>query len=284
MKCNVEVLCPFDSCQKKYSKVSSFSAHLTRCHYALKNMPSSCDLGNHFEIIDANQQSAENITFQGVSLLNEGPVFQSPTTSVNMERELVLFYGMLQHKDLVAASTVKAISDHFRSLLAKSNMHLIDQLSSALKSAGVTEIVAANVVQELQNSSLSAPCSYFESTLRSQYTRTLCLRHNFSFISPVAMNLQCKEDLTETFSSQYVLIFESLQALFNHKAVRYQFLNPTNVSCTTANMFKDFKDGLVFQSNPLFNSGAKTIQIVFFIRMCLKLQIPSVLVRASICY
>ena len=31
-----KVLCPYEGCQKKYCRVSSFSAHLSRCHDALK--------------------------------------------------------------------------------------------------------------------------------------------------------------------------------------------------------------------------------------------------------
>ena len=148
---------------------------------------------------DDNHANTESLL--EVSLDCSHLISQSPPRFSNMEKEIFLFYSLLQHKYMVASSTVNAVVHHAHNLLMKSSENLLDHMSSTLKRFDVNETIVANVMQEMQSKSLPLH-SYFECTLRSKYSRQLYLQSHFSYIPPITMNLQTKEDSTELFSYQ----------------------------------------------------------------------------------
>ena len=257
MRNHVTVTCPYSNCLRRYTKVSLFSAHLSRCHNTASCMPSDpSETGMPINLNEAPVDVSVSSNVEHTVHLDEARAAQSRS----MEKELVLFYNFLQNKCLVPSNTVSDYVEHVKSLLLNLSVHMSEQFLVVLKRFNIEESVIANVMQDLQ-SNASILSSHFDGTLRSQHTRQVFFRRNFNFVAPIAFNLQSAEDPTETFTYQYVPILQSLKALFKNETVQQQFLNQIT---SQPDFYKDFKDGLLLKNNPLFNSQAKTIQILLY--------------------
>ena len=178
---NCEIQCPFSNCSSKYSILSSFTSHISRCHrLCAQNQPHHCstvetdmqvndDLGNALDIPCCSESSPNS------------------TASVITETDLyALFLLKLESKLIVPQSTIQVIFEEFLHLAKSADKHLSTVLSNDL---GLSEIQSEQLKVAFDNLSLSATLATNGKLFNTIYKRSSYYKSKFNYVSPVEIFL-----------------------------------------------------------------------------------------------
>ena len=266
--------CPFEKCLKHFSKKSSFSSHLSRCHSTLTL---SC-LDNRFKINnddvinnsvtrscgddDAVSSRPTAIAPESTSdsLLDAGlhDAELSFTDNDLFKRNLALFYLKLQAKLLIPASTVQLIADEFTNIHELNQEYLLAKTKIKLMAAGLACENVDSVLYEMKCSDLLV--AYNRGEFRNDYMRKKYYKQQLHYIQPKSYFLEVDNNGQDR-CAQYVPVIQTIQGLFRHNSVRMQYLNPLPKK---DGFLKDVFDGSVFCDNPLYKQDPNALKIILY--------------------
>ena len=256
-----EIQCPYKDCDKRFSKKSSYSAHLSRNHrncspgsyrasvhvLSLDDSPTcSSECVDNFEETDQEHDKFDSL---------EAENFQEQYTE-----NLALFYLKLQAKCLLPSSIIQTVISEFQTVHDLERDFTSQRLQQKLVELDVTENQKQAILEEFNSKDLLKSCN--SSLLRTDYTRKAFFKKKINYVPPVPIYLGKNTNRRECFS-QYVSLLDSLKALFHQKSVREQHSNLLQ-SKHSESIFEDITDGKTFKRNELFQNSPNSVKVLLY--------------------
>ncbi len=155
------VSCPFQQCDKSFSVVSTFTAHVSRKHSDCSevNLIDSVALphGMH-ECSEQHHEMSQDFLCSDTDGV-EQDTFGESVDEDQFLRHLALFYLKLQSKCLIPSSTVQIIVDHLQEIHEMSHSHLLFKLREKLSALEVAEADINAIFEILQSENLFQTCN-----------------------------------------------------------------------------------------------------------------------------
>ena len=247
---------PYTGCAKVYKVVSSFSAHVSRKHFASilddKNADASnLSLGQNFEQCHETESiECDNATCN----LEDHDV----NVAVSLLRKHALFFMKLQFQFLIPESTVTKLIYELDNFQRETQTNCNDIMRKIL----IDFNIDYSTIEKIMNSydeKLSKICG--NTCLFSAYLRKLFYQNNFNCVLSVGMRLGDTMTHEPTPTFEYIPILKTLQFLFQDPAVREDYLNPVQ---KLSNKLRDFCDGNLFGLNDLFRNDKSSLQMILY--------------------
>lgn len=176
---------------------------------------------------------------------------------------LALFYLRMQAKMLLPASTISTLIEEFQEVCTNAISQVFVKLHEELSQLEIPEERICSIIDGLSKANLLK--MYNEGFFRSDTTRKIYFKKNFSYVEPIQVHLGFGASGKEHFC-QYVPVKETLKALLNQPSVRKQY-NVSKINLPEdPNVLEDVRDGKIFKDsfevvNPL-GSGKKTHKLL----------------------
>ena len=240
IRMNCEIQCPFRNCSSRYSKVSSFSSHLSRCHRDVSHDEQLCSTGSvniqelqKIEELDCSANDSFTSVSQTRSAANSG------NDTIEMTRDIINPFAMLllklESKLLVPQSTIQILVEELMHITESTDEHLKTVLTKKLD---LPETHCSSLKRVFENESLS-------SLLNNKHLNTIHKRRNyyetnFHYVAPIEIFLGeinsikccCHYIPIKTQLSTYLQLFK--EVLFERPKSK-------------VNILSDFWDGNLYQ-------------------------------------
>lgn len=249
------ITCPFPGCARTYKKKSSFESHISRCHrFAMQQAhvdeQRSLDSFDHSPDQEVGASCDVGSQSNGDFVRNQSQVIDA----------FGLLYLRLLSEHLVPSSTVQIISEAFFDLQNNNLEQMLSELRRKLDSVGISDSTSQEVLHLLSDNDQILKAHSSSGVLRSPYARKEYFKERFSYVEPVAILLgKNKKNQDATF--HYVPIIDTLKALLYDESVVSQCLNPLS---TEVGVLRDFVDGIVHKSIPLFDQQSDAVKLLLF--------------------
>ncbi len=252
------VSCPFQQCDKSFSVVSTFTAHVSRKHSDCSevNLIDSVALphGMH-ECSEQHHEMSQDFLCSDTDGV-EQDTFGESVDEDQFLRHLALFYLKLQSKCLIPSSTVQIIVDHLQEIHEMSHSHLLFKLREKLSALEVAEADINAIFEILQSENLFQTCN--SQKLKTDQKRKTFFKNTFNYVAPVPLCLGTNEAGKECFS-QYVSIKETIGSLLQidtvteHRKQVFSGVRP-----------HDVWDGSNLKGNELLNTDASSFSLILY--------------------
>ncbi|XP_071810939.1 uncharacterized protein [Apostichopus japonicus] len=263
------VLCPFNNCESSFTKKSSFTSHLSRCHKSdmTDHIPAELiAIENNFE----NQDDATVYAEFDANSLDELEVLQETDNVEDLfVQNLLLFYLQLESKYLLPSSTVQHIVEQFNDIHSLGQTVIFQKLLSKLTDElDIPEQTAKELINEMKSSDLLSECS--TGPLRSDYIHKSTYKKKFNYVAPVPIKLG-RNDNNREREFQYIPIKDSLQNLFKNKSVQEEYLytkfpmyHGNRRPNEEGKVFYDITDGAAFKENAFFQDNPNALKLILY--------------------
>ncbi|CAK8689047.1 unnamed protein product [Clavelina lepadiformis] len=274
IKCHIRkghlVKCP--ECDRQYRLVSSFSSHISRCHFKTNDNVEYLVSSNVHQLDNSEQgfsstaciySNMDSDNLSGSSTVSRELSRRTPSVDMGMLTwEYALFYCSLQYKHLIPDNTINEIISKLGTLQAFHKSYYENCFKELLSGLSANPDEINNLLSTF--SKMVAPFSLVNEIgpLRSSYSREQYYSTRFTYVDPIAFKLNPLEVMVgRGLQFHYVPILKSIQALFSNDSVKQQFLFPENSDPG----LHDIRDGLAFQQSDFFQQyGMKALQIVLY--------------------
>lgn len=286
------VTCPFVACKRSFTNKSTFASHVSRCHGRsfwadvagtdIESVPTvQQDEGCALETESRSAQSpcsAVQSTSSETNLSDGLPIEGCSTAHEKSEQGITdyqeghghqrsqivdavgRFYLRLLSECLLPSRTVQLISEALFDLQSNNLDLMVDAVRQKLQEDGLNQDAAKAVISKMLESDVLTGLHNSSGIFRTSYTRTGYFQKSFSYVEPVAILLgQNRKKQAAHF--HYVPLIETLKVLLKDKSVKQQFMTP---DVSQPGVYKDFTDGTVFKSIPLFHDHPDALQLLLF--------------------
>ena len=243
------VLCPYDGCVNKFSKRSSFSAHLSRKHRYMTQKSYS-----------AQNIYAENCTIEEKKIITETDgKFEVKSSDIYLS--LAQFCLRLITKFHVPYSAIDVIMSEISNIHDMTQENLVSRMKTELeKFESISECNRSEILKQFSSNNLFTEVFSDKSLLKSDYLRKKYFKQNFNYIEPIEIRLgKNKQNKVATY--HYVPILASLTAFVQHPSVKRQLLNP--ILPNDSNVLCDYVDGSIFKTTQFFQDS-KNLKIFLY--------------------
>lgn len=257
-----KIICPFISCNRFYQVKSSFSSHVSRCHWDSMNTIKRVTLKNnyvndHQESNVSNYNSANDVN----EIFEDGNILNDSTLNQNFVRNLALFYLKLETKHLLPSSTIQKISEEILELSNCNNEIICEKIKQKLLTYSTSPDEAEQIVSEIRNNNLIS--IYNLEFFKTDYKRKCFYKRNFyNYVEPVNIYLGINK-LKKPSYCQYIPIAKTLQNIFNHKDINKMSSDYVNKKVSDG-VFRDVWDGKVFKENLLFMHEPESLPLILY--------------------
>ena len=298
----LEICCPFHGCDKHFSKKSSFTSHLSRCHrnYSVQDVAKKFlvdhDLGRQ-----SGSHDCEDNLFEPNVPISESDIeenedhelanadFGPDTWVTDYTKCIALFLLKLQTKNLIPVKTIQGIVDELHFMQQSAIDLSVSYIKGKVATIGLSE-EAHKEVDDIINSMENLSCSLMSKSesefrsktnpdlqkpecgiLRSDYLRKKYFQREFKYVAPNEIVLEEKESTHSTHKKKkecfhYVPIQETLKVMCEDKSMKNHMLRlPMEKE---RGVFEDVHDGRVFKRNAFFTENPNSLQIILFQDAC----------------
>ena len=260
LRSEVEVKCPISACSCTYTKVSSFSSHLSCVHkHKAPSVTTSQTLHNTSELFlsdaaDALSESGNEYTSKDTLTTGTIQIFNDVEKSGgndNLVAPFVMFLLKLESKLLVSQNAIQAIVNEVKMLSESADEYLKSEL---MKSLEMPEIQLSKFHRIMDNASLSASLLKHHNIFGTAYCRKQYYQKNFSYVAPVEVYLG--ENSSGKCSLHYIPIIGLLQMFLTNCTETLSYSSSSNAP----DMLCDFWDGNLYK----YLSGQDSINIFLY--------------------
>jgi hypothetical protein len=255
------IACPYQQCGRQYSLISSFTAHISRCHYTSLNVATSSVVTENTGMPlhdDTNAANDSDIITSDVASPENYDNCDFPTNEIH--HNMASFFLKMQCQHHVPATTVQFIAEEIHNIhqmsIRRMQCAILDSLSSNV-SGDILNTVLQSVIQ---NDPVNLALEKENGLLRSIYLRKEYYRKKMEYITPLKICLGLHQS-AECFA-YYVPIKSTLQNLCMHNSVMQSVNTKRNVRDSL--VYGDYFDGEEFRSNKYFNSHGTALHIILF--------------------
>nr|XP_054930443.1 uncharacterized protein LOC126537830 isoform X1 [Dermacentor andersoni] len=263
-----KVTCPL--CKKAYNKKASFSSHLSRYHGKYLCSVSDVEVQEPRPVSatvttpphDAEQtgsNSSEEEELPSTLALHQGSMQESCKNHVSTA--FAHLYLRLLSERHVPSSTVQIISEAIYDIQNANASAMASCLKEKLREKAVNSDDIDKLIDETFESDYvlalhRAPDGVF----RTEHSRSSFFKKEFLYVSPVEILLgKNKKNKNATF--HYVPILSTLEAMLENEDV----ISPCDrILPETPGVLKDFTDGNMFQSIPLYKEHPEALKLILF--------------------
>ncbi len=257
------ISCPFQQCDKSFSVVSTFTAHVSRKH-------SDCLEVNLIDSValphGMNECTEQHLEISQDFLCSDTDGLEQDTfgESVVEDQFLIhpaLFYLKLQSKCLIPSSTVQIIVDHLQEIHEMSHSHLLFKLREKNCALEVSE-ADINTIFEILKVKISFRLLNHKSLKLIKKERYF-FKNTFNYVVPVPLCLGTNEAGKECFC-QYFSIKETIGFLLQidtgteHCKQVFSGVRPHDV-------LHDVWNGSNLKGNKLLNTDASSFSLILYL-------------------
>lgn len=253
LKSGVRITCPHKSCSRIFSKITSFTSHLSRYHTLTK-------IKNKVgEIVPIDSDNTNKDIAHEIRLteLPESVMYQ-PENFESFVRDTSLFFMRLQAQHNISSNVVQIIFDELNKFCFRTLDSSLSYLSQKLiTNLGLPpETIKRFLLDTYQQNELIK----VQEVLKSDYLRKVYFKKEFNFIKPVCVRLGYNKFNMQTFF-HYVPILKSLTTFLGNESVLSQLMHPIG---TTEGHISDYKDGFYFKEHQFWNSEKLALEILLY--------------------
>lgn len=251
--CSETIQCPFQNCLKTYSIISSFKAHIYRCHRSVVFNPQMNQQTNYNEVLDV-ESSCDFVQSSELNSLES--IFPVHT---DLLRKIGLFLLKLKAKYHITNQAIQEIVECSHSIVDIQ----LNQLEIHIFKIFEEHIGSDNILkEEIKKLFLTQNKMIFNDFL-SDHKRLLYFRSELGLIEPVEISLGYNSK-RQFCTFQYVPLLPTLNKILQHEDVCTEVFSPIfrNDGC-----YRDIADGLYFKTNPLFaltEKGPPPLVLLFY--------------------
>lgn len=283
------ILCPFQPCRNKFSKLQNFRTHCSRYHRNIEmvepEITYNLDGGaigfsddvdeDGFDIAaddeeedeeDEDDDNEEDDYDSGLDCeANGNRTKHDNVYPENMVRDHVgKFYLWLEGVLLIPTTKVQAISEEVASLLEMSHHRIKVSLKQELITEGMDEnrsekiiesVMKRDVVYNTHHKGMDAV------NLTTDHMRKQFIKNRCAFIEPVQVPLGSNKSGKKKFA-HYIPLRDTLNVMFNDTTVQ-DHIDASFNKVNTPGIYEDFTDGSAFTDHPICGL-MKSIQIILF--------------------
>lgn len=284
------ILCPFQPCHLKFTKVSTFSVHVSQYHKVIASGDQTQQTAPQEQVVHANYDidvGDDNFDLDSCSIssdhsadsddefedaigTSEEEALSSSANQENIFPENMvrdhcgLFYLMLEGELLIPALKVQRLSEEISRLLRMSHQRLKTAFIAELRRAGLEEekidplITAAlrkDTVFNVHHKGMDV-VDLSSAHMRRQFYIRKCV-----MLEPVVISLG-ENDQGKKKYAHYIPIDDTLHHVLNDDSIQEQ-IQASFSRKSTPGVFKDFIDGSVFKDHPICGQ-MDSIQLIMF--------------------
>lgn len=281
------ISCPFQPCQNKFSKVSTFRTHMSQYHRAIDvgnpdefvgerdgriyfnsdyeesdNGDSDIeDFGHEIDASDDNEEEPQQIPFDP---FQENGEEENIYPDYLVRDHLVKFYLLLEGELVLPSKKVQRISEELAIMSRISHHQIKAALKTEMAKAGIEKRSAETII----NASLKKDIIYAVHhknmdvlDLTTNYLRLKAFKQRCSFLEYESIPLGRNDAGKKKFAS-FIKIKDSLLHMFNDISIQKEIEASFSREPGT-DIFSDFTDGSTFTQHPIC-SNMESIQIILF--------------------
>lgn len=295
LKAGYVILCPFQPCINKFSKLATFGVHVSQYHKELINQdvsesqdglgnpisdsdhvreiddPPSADDASHFNSSSSEDDSDDELgfgrecNFGAEQASSENAAGHEDVYPENMVRDHIgSFYLMMEGELLIPGLKVQRISEEISLLLEMSHHRLRVAFSAELKRAGVAD----EKIEEVIDASLKKDTifnvhhkgrdisDFTTAHLRFEFYRRKCV-----MLESTEIELG-EDDAGKKRFAHFIPPDETLFHLLLDESVQEQ-VEDSFTRNSTPGVFQDFTDGSIFKNHPIC-SQMDCLQLICF--------------------
>ncbi|XP_067217409.1 uncharacterized protein [Linepithema humile] len=252
----LEVTCPYNTCNKKYDRVNSFSGHLTKYHKCQILIPTTVDMN----IDDGLEVNSENIDYREK---DEDLTITKNTSDEDDNDEdydnrdsfinaLAIFYLKLECEYFIPESTIQYIVEELKTLTVHEQERVKRSLKKHLQKEGISFSQVNKILKDVFSDN---SCSTKFKELQTIYSRKEFYKSHFHFVWPK------KKPLSKGEFFHFVPISETLKALFHDKSLDFNISAPVQYE---DGLFKDFTDGSAFRTSKFFKENPNGLRLILY--------------------
>ena len=249
------VKCPVTDCKRYYRVVSSFAAHISRCHSTITRCNDTGAESDHGEMQEDVLEEDGAGTSDQISATDF--VSSSSTKSVSLLMQSYMFWMELEYLHLIPTSTVDHVIKELSNLL---KLHKKQTLEDAREYLSCHNIDLGSVNAAFDLSTYNSNSSDW--LPQSSKQRKLFVQQHLPCVEPVEyriVSLLGSSQKSKTYC--YIPVVKTLKSLFQNDTVKNQFFNPEPYS--PAGVYCDLKDGAVFKNNALLQQN-NSINLILY--------------------
>ncbi|XP_070525461.1 uncharacterized protein [Cardiocondyla obscurior] len=249
----LEVTCPYNGCDKKYKRVSSFTGHLTKKHRILTKTddlnynPDNVLQLNFLE--EANQNLVPNNINENSS--DEEDIIEDDELFI---KALSTFYLKLECQYLIPESTIQYIVEELKILIEHEHKRIEQKLKDHFQKSNMFTFTP-EVQQILKDVFQNNTNSIISKKMQTTFLRKQFYKSHFNFI------WSKKKILANGQFLHYIPILETLKTLFYNKSLDFDINMPVQHE---NNLLKDFTDGNAFKSNTFFKENPNGLRLILY--------------------
>ncbi|XP_047136285.1 uncharacterized protein LOC124813381 [Hydra vulgaris] len=250
IKKRVSIKCPYEECTCRYKVISSFTAHLSRCHQIHKTT---------FEQSQINISSSET----NLDHLNIDKNIDANEFNINdMIHNIGLFLLKLQCQYHIPSTTIQFIVTEMLNLNTinqyQTERILIEKLSYYIPEKDVHNIIQAVKMKD----PFVIGFSKDRGLLRSTYIRKEYYKKNMNFVGPMEISLGRNEHGFECYT-YYVPIKETLKRICQNTNFASLISQQANINPSSCS-YSDYFDGEAFLNNPFFQKHPNSLHLILY--------------------
>ena len=175
-------------------------------------------------------------------------------------QNLALFYLKLTAKHHVPVSTVQLVIQEMQSMHALSQNCLKQHIEGTLREKLIPEPEINDITEHILSNDIFNSVHAERGPLSTEYRRKQYYKEHFNYVNPISILLGYDKDNIKRYF-EYVPIIETVETLLKDPSLKAQFINPI---LPEKGVLRDFMDGLVAQSNPLFIKFPNSIKLILY--------------------
>ena len=276
VKQGTQIDCPFPHCTKHFTKLPSFTAHLSRYHNNWSN-----DSVEAQYVAELNEeQSTSSSNFDGIVDItaiadtadamdrsddNDMHADESHDTDDDFTKRysavIGRFYMMLHGKLLVPARTVQTIVEEMCIIHDLGQENLMNNVQHALVANGITAEQSKTIVKKVNMHDVFRDLHNVHSgTFRSTHMRNKFFKSQLTYVEPIPIKLGIDSSANSVWY-HYVPVKETLRVMLSDASVSAQLKNPLD---SKLNIIHDVTNGSLFRNNDLFCSEPSSLGIILY--------------------
>lgn len=259
LRSHIAIICPFDSCLRSFTKVPSFSSHLSRYH---KSKITSN------EVITVNDCSEHSLQDSTANLFDTGDENSNDNVFVDQSlvqtntalavKDLSLFYMKLQTQYNIPSNALQSIFEELNKFSLVNLTSTLNFISTKLVNEfGLSPTVSQTLMTEAwQNNDFLKT----QELLKTDYRRKIYFKKEFGYIEPVSIRLGYN-GVNKLVFFHYIPILKSLTAFLKNDSVLSQLNESLAI---TSGVLIDHKNAYCFLNHPFWKSQKLALQIILY--------------------
>jgi len=252
--CNegLSVPCVVKRCNRVFTVLSSYTAHMSRCH---RNV----SLLNIRDDVKCHKAASLSTPVNEMSTMDTDDLsaFSHSTelTEADTTKNIALLFLKMKAQYCLSDTTIQAIVDDFSNLFYVNSLIVKERVGSLC----TTYSLPHNAVVEFCDAADSGCWKEAMSELNSDFRRTAYYKRSFPYVPP--NEYKFSDDCNNDDSFQYISVIETLKVVLKNDDILAQILNPE--ACADGHL-QSFRDGTLYKNHPIFSQTDCGIQIVVY--------------------